>query len=115
MLGRSRRDAVLAHPAWVARPAHTEQSACVTGLPTTSNRSVEREPTLTERQAYEAAYRFVAQYHDRERIVPFMLMLVAMEPKADHYATNDPASWTDWQRCLQETLDGAPLPTTGEA
>lgn len=60
MLGRSRRDAVLGHPAWVARPAHTEQSACVTGLPTTSNRSVEREPTLTERQAYEAAYRFVA-------------------------------------------------------
>jgi hypothetical protein len=77
---------------------------------TTGNRSVERGPTLTERQAYEAAYRFVAQYYDRERIAPFMLMLVAMEPQADQCATNDPASWADWQRCVRETLGGAPLP-----
>ena len=31
---------------------------------------------LTTEQAYESAYRFVAQYYKREPIVPFMLMLV---------------------------------------
>jgi hypothetical protein len=65
---------------------------------------------LTAGQAYEAAYRFVAQYYGRERIVPFMLMLVAMEPRGDLYRTNDPASWEDWMRCVQETLTKAPLP-----
>ena len=54
---------------------------------------------LTSGQAYEAAYRFVAQYYGRQRIVPFLLMLVAMEPKGDLYRTNDPASWDDWMRC----------------
>ena len=65
---------------------------------------------LTTEQAYEAAYRFVAQYYKREPIVPFTLMLDSMEPKPDHYRTKDPASWTDWEKCVQETLAGAPLP-----
>ena len=65
---------------------------------------------LTVYQAYEAAYRFVAQYCRREPVEPLMLMMVAMEPKGDHYVTDDPASWSDWQRCLQETLHGAPIP-----
>jgi hypothetical protein len=77
---------------------------------TMGDESTDGETTLTEREAYEAAYRFVAQYYDRERIVPFMLMLVAMEPKGDHYVTGDPASWEDWQRCVRETLDRVPLP-----
>ncbi len=38
------------------------------------------EPLLTRSQAYEAAYRFVWQYTEREPIVPFMLMLSSMEP-----------------------------------
>ena len=68
------------------------------------------DEALTTRQAYEAAYRFVAQYYDRERIEPFLLMLVAMEPVADHALTNDPASWEDWQECVRRTLAGEPLP-----
>jgi hypothetical protein len=66
--------------------------------------------TLTTEQAYEAAYRFVAQYYERERIVPFMLMLVAMEPEGDIYRTHDPASWAGWMRCVKQTLANAPLP-----
>ncbi len=43
--------------------------------------------------------------------MPFMLMLIAMEPVADDNRTNDPASWSDWTRCVQETLARAPLPS----
>ena len=67
-------------------------------------------PLLSEEQAYEAAYRFVAQYYERERIVPLMLMLHAMEPADDPYRTNDPASWADWLRCVDETVRGGPMP-----
>jgi len=35
---------------------------------------------LTPEQGYEATYRFVAQYYERERIVPLMLMLTSMRP-----------------------------------
>jgi hypothetical protein len=72
----------------------------------------ERPITLSTEQAYESAYRFVAQYYNRERIVPFMLMLsdMAWEPSHDHHVTSDPAHWFDWMRCVQQTLDGAPLP-----
>ena len=38
---------------------------------------------LTTEQAYEAAYRFVAQYNERERIVPLMLMLTSLRPTPD--------------------------------
>ena len=62
---------------------------------------------LSVEQAYECAFRFVAQYAARERESEcLLLMLVAMEPKPDHYKANDPASWDDWQRCVRETLDG---------
>lgn len=68
-------------------------------------------PTLNQEQAYEAAFRFVAQYLAREPgSESLMLMLVAMEPVADDAKTNDPGSWSDWLRCVSETLSGAPLP-----
>lgn len=67
--------------------------------------------SLTPEQGYEAAYRFVAQYYERERIVPLMLMLTSMRPTSDDYQqTNDPAAWFDWERCVQETLAGSSLP-----
>jgi hypothetical protein len=61
-------------------------------------------PTLTAEQAYEAAYRFVAQYYERERIVPFMLMLTAMRPQRTRFrrttllreATGFTASMKPW-------------------
>jgi hypothetical protein len=68
---------------------------------------------LTEAQAYEAAFRFVVQYRERERQPgpeSLDLMLVHMEPVADHAQTNDPAAWSDWQRCVEETLRGDPVP-----
>jgi len=49
-------------------------------------------PSLTVEQAYEAAYRFVAQYYEREPIVPLMLMLTSMTATADRERTNDPAA-----------------------
>lgn len=68
-------------------------------------------PELTSEQAYETAYRFIAQYYERERIGPFMLMLTSMRPTADSYRTSDPAAWSDWERCVLETVARAPLPT----
>jgi hypothetical protein len=65
---------------------------------------------LTTEQAYEAAYRFVAQYYKREPIEPFLLMLASMEPTPDRDRTSDPASWADWEQCVHETLSCAPLP-----
>jgi hypothetical protein len=65
---------------------------------------------LTPEQGYEAIYRFVAQYYERERIVPLVLMLTSMRPTPDEYRTNDPAARSDWERCVQETLAGTPLP-----
>jgi hypothetical protein len=71
----------------------------------------EDERVLTITQAYEAAYRFVWQYAEREpESESLALMLVAMQPTSDRAHTNDPASWEDWLRCVQQTLDGAPLP-----
>jgi len=69
--------------------------------------------TLTGAQAYEAAYRFVWQYRERERKPgpeSLDLMLVHMEPVADYAKTNDPAAWSDWEKCVEETLRGEPLP-----
>ncbi|MDQ1447286.1 MAG: hypothetical protein QOC79_257 [Actinomycetota bacterium] len=68
------------------------------------------DPILSVAQAYESAYRFVAQYSERERIVPLLLMLVAMRPEDDISVTNDPASWEDWQRCVRQTLAGEAMP-----
>lgn len=49
----------------------------------------EREHALTVSQPFEAAYRFVWQYMEREPIEPFVPMLVAMEP-VGRKATGDP-------------------------
>ena len=69
------------------------------------------EPLLTPAQAYEAAYRFVWQYAEREPTSESLqLMLVAMEPTADWACTDDPASWQDWLRCVRQTVDGTPVP-----
>lgn len=73
----------------------------------------ENTRALTSEQAYEAAYRFVFQYYKREPIEPFEVMLTAMEPTSDQYKTNDPASWEDWDICVEETLTKAPLPDWG--
>lgn len=71
-------------------------------------------PTLTPEQAYEATFRFVAQYFSREpESESLMLMLVAMEPVADDARTNDPASWRDWLKCVSDTLASEPLPRLG--
>lgn len=35
---------------------------------------------------------------------------MALEPTNDQYRTSDPASWADWLKCVQNTLDGMPLP-----
>ncbi|CAN5581223.1 hypothetical protein BH11ACT8_BH11ACT8_23230 [soil metagenome] len=70
----------------------------------------DQEPLLTVSQAYEAAYRFVSQYFDRERSSEALQpMLVSMEPVDDHARTNDPASWQDWLGCV-DAVGKAPLP-----
>src|SRR5688572_25350599 len=77
----------------------------VTGVETPADK------TMTIVQAYEAAFRFVFQYYEREApSEPLELMLVAMEPAADYARTNDPASWSDWEQCVAATLRGDPLP-----
>jgi hypothetical protein len=70
----------------------------------------EANPRLTTAQAYETAYRFVAQYYTREPVVPLLLMLSNMEWRGQHQMTGDPSSWADWNACVQRTLDRAPLP-----
>jgi hypothetical protein len=73
----------------------------------------EVQRVLSEAQAYQAAFRFVFRYRERERKPgpeSLDLMLVHMEPVADYARTNDPAAWEDWQRCVEETLRGEPLP-----
>jgi hypothetical protein len=74
---------------------------------------VAHEPSddrLSKEQAFEAAYRFVAQYYDRERIEPFFLMLVSMGWEGTQDMTNDPATWEEWKECVRQTVAGDPLP-----
>ena len=74
------------------------------------------ERSLSESQAYETAFRFVFQYRKRERIPgpeSLDLMLVHMQPANDQMRTNDPAAWSDWRRCVEQTLRDDPLPTFG--
>lgn len=69
------------------------------------------ETQLTVEQAYEAAYRFVWQYYERESSSEVLgLMVVAMEPSSDYAKTSDPASWPDWEKCVAETLAQEPIP-----
>ena len=69
---------------------------------------------LSSEQAHETAYRFVARYYDYERSVPILRLLEAIAWVADHpdsdHPDSDEESWAPWKRCVQETLDGAPLP-----
>ena len=68
---------------------------------------------LTQSQGYEAAYRFIWQYMEREPdpdAVSLEEMLAAIEPTADQYRSKDPASWSDWLKCVRDTLEGAPPP-----
>jgi hypothetical protein len=65
---------------------------------------------LSAEQAHEAAYRLIALYYDYERTVPIRQLLEAIS--RGHSASDDRA-WAVgavWQACVQETLDGAPLP-----
>lgn len=64
---------------------------------------------LSTRQAYEATYRFVAQYYDYERIVPILRLLSAISVTSDDPDSNN-ETWRLWQACVQQTLDAAPLP-----
>ena len=72
----------------------------------------ENDQSLTPAEAYEAAYRFVWQYAEREpESESLQLMLVAMEPIADRQRTSDPASWEDWLQCVKQTTLGEPVPS----
>lgn len=64
---------------------------------------------LSALQAHEVAYRFVARYYDYERIVPILHLLKAISSTGDR-PDRDEEAWGRWQVCVQETLDGAPLP-----
>ena len=69
------------------------------------------EQLLTVADAYEVAFRFVWQYAGREpRSESLQLLLVAMEPTLDDLRTNDPASWDDWLRCVNDVARGEPSP-----
>lgn len=66
---------------------------------------------LTVADAYEAAFRFVWQYCQREpESESLLLLLVAMEPTSDEVRTNDPASWEDWLRCVDDVTRGEHTP-----
>lgn len=74
------------------------------------------EHLLTVADAYEAAYRFVWQYAGREpESESLQLLLVAMEPTFDGLRTNDPASWQDWLRCVDEVARGTTSPRFPQA
>ena len=61
------------------------------------------ERQLTAAEAYEAAFRFVWQYAEREpSSEALQLLLVSMEPTNDAERTNDPASWSDWLACVSD-------------
>lgn len=63
----------------------------------------DHERLLTVKEAYEAAYRFVSQYRDRDReSESLQLMLVSMEPVDDYAMSADPASWEDWLTCVND-------------
>jgi hypothetical protein len=97
------RQALLVERAWVPPSCLIRHDA----------RMTDSGPVLSVAQAYEAAFRFVWQYREREvRPCPetLDLMLVHMEPAPDAYRTNDPAAWSDWQQCVEATLRGDELP-----
>ena len=64
---------------------------------------------LSSRQAHEAAYRFVASYYDYERSEAVLHLLEAISSPSDHPHAEQ-GTWVSWKRCVQETLNGVPLP-----
>jgi hypothetical protein len=68
--------------------------------------------SLSPQQAHQAAYRLVARYYEYERIVPILRLVRAISWTEDHPDPDERAwaVWAVWQDCVQETLDGAPLP-----
>jgi hypothetical protein len=92
-----------------ALPPHPEPEGS-TSEPPTGEACAGQE--LSTRQAHEAAYRLVARYYDYERIPPILQLLDALWGTGDGPASND-RGWAVsavWEDCVQETLDGAPLP-----
>jgi hypothetical protein len=69
---------------------------------------------LTLDEAYRAAYHFINQYYERERIEPFMLMLSSMGPwnaeRPELRVTSDPATWNDWLASVHKALASPDLP-----
>jgi hypothetical protein len=66
--------------------------------------TVPDEPLLTVDEAYRATFHFINQYHQREPIVPFMLMLSSMtawSENGDFRETSDPATWNDWMASVR--------------
>jgi hypothetical protein len=68
---------------------------------------------LSRQQAYEAAYRFIARSYDDRRITPILRLLETFSWPGEHPGSNEDA-WASWQVCVEETLDGAPLPEPPE-
>lgn len=72
------------------------------------------EPTLTVDEAYRAAFHFINQYYERERITPFFLMLHSMTewtPGAGKpRETADPATWSDWMESVERARQSSELP-----
>ena len=64
---------------------------------------------LRSDEAYEAAYRFVARYYDYTRTTPILKLLEAFSATTEHPAFSQEPSLV-WKACVEETLDGAPLP-----
>ncbi|HWF57724.1 MAG TPA: hypothetical protein VG520_05180 [Candidatus Dormibacteraeota bacterium] len=63
---------------------------------------------LSPNQAHEAAYRLLARYYEYERTAPIRRLLEAISlngPAATTWAVSEL-----WQGCVDETLDGAPIP-----
>jgi hypothetical protein len=63
--------------------------------------------TLSCQQAYEAAYRYIAQYYEHERIKPILRLV---ESTRREMTRSDPGAWKVWKACVQQTLEGSPLP-----
>jgi hypothetical protein len=64
---------------------------------------------LSPRQAFEAAYRFVARYYDQERTTAILRLVQSMSATGDDLDA-DSEGYALWQAAVQATLDGAPLP-----
>jgi hypothetical protein len=92
-----------------ALPPHPEPEGSTSEPPTGDARTTHE---LSTEQAHEAAYRLVARYYDYERIPPILQLLAALRGTGDERSSND-GGWAVsavWEDCVQETLDGAPLP-----